>query len=903
MNNPEANFMSPMSGGPPAGKKLRAGATPRPFASTATSRGRGPQGGPPPAPGTLAPSAAGGRGGPPPVITATATSIGNRSTACFTDRSAAEEATDGVARRKAELRRMQEQRQRMTQRSTERTNELAASGPPIPPPMQPAEVGRHLSDLFPTVPKAPSPALPGIGPLNPAIHASTSAASAAGPPRSTAPIPPTPAVNRKLEFPSSQTTRMMTAGAGSGSAKSRSKSAPPVRPPPPPPPKKETGDSSGTAPKTTLSSARPDDVFPGTLAKASTSTPKSAGGGLPPTGTSTPSVNIPFSRISERAASRTAKKSSYDNGPTSPHLIQSSKTVLAIPSIVVPPVLEKMTEDTTSKPVAPPMMMAVKTPGGTLAQETVNVPPFQTPAPPPSENPDTPPSSGSSTRREKIQMLRAAAGEAAAMSNLQSKESTADATVAPPLVSETQKRLEEAYAKAEQEKREALKQIKELEEKLSKAFSMPTQGTVSGDDTGSSAQALEHLLRLADEKGPHAAVEWAKTTASSAAVSFSLSSMTPIRRAGSGTFPMSMAMESPVRRRVANRAATPAPKRTLGWAADGSTSTKLSGTEMEKQLIQFFKEAAQTIPFEYTSDLATYCVRRPYGLETAAELMGVVSPMTHGDYSKRAHVSTMATIEVAVTILADHSLFLLFDVAGVRYKTNRNAKEWKIVSNVDDYDRPLGNVMYIDEQANECEYSLDSIFEEALLVRQHYCSTMTSMAISLEQRPPAAPVERTQPPKKQQQPIGIPESVQFTDTTSGAEDKSSPPPPVAETNKTVQVAASPADKSALPSPSSGRHDDPASTTGSSSSSGSADVLIVFIGMLFSTFAGFVYFLFIGLPLRVIQNTFITFAVYSIISMLYMFAAQDYNDWLLQNIQGSVTANDLVFFSNHRPGIM
>jgi hypothetical protein len=64
-----------------------------------------------------------------------------------------------------------------------------------------------------------------------------------------------------------------------------------------------------------------------------------------------------------------------------------------------------------------------------------------------------------------------------------------------------------------------------------------------------------------------------------------------------------------------------------------------------------------------------------------------------------------------VTINKDQSLLLLFDNVGVRYITTTTTlstiPDCKLVGNVEEDLDPSGNVTYIDEQANELEYSLD----------------------------------------------------------------------------------------------------------------------------------------------------------------------------------------------------
>ena len=118
-------------------------------------------------------------------------------------------------------------------------------------------------------------------------------------------------------------------------------------------------------------------------------------------------------------------------------------------------------------------------------------------------------------------------------------------------------------------------------------------------------------------------------------------------------------METPIRRKISQRALTPYPKDSVG------------PEEMEQMNIAHFREAAEHFPAEYTSSTGDmYVIRRPYGIETAPRLFHAVNAMPMEQYRRRAHVSDLTTIEVAVEIKADRSLFLLHGVAGVQYFNN-----------------------------------------------------------------------------------------------------------------------------------------------------------------------------------------------------------------------------------------
>jgi len=167
------------------------------------------------------------------------------------------------------------------------------------------------------------------------------------------------------------------------------------------------------------------------------------------------------------------------------------------------------------------------------------------------------------------------------------------------------------------------------------------------------------------------------------------------------------------------------------------------------------------VPYEFSSELATYTVRRPYGLagsldsssnnnsESERKLFESCCLLSGDEYQNRASASLVASIQVVAVVKADGSPFVLFGNAGVRYKTitnslgattsafinkfddNDGALEWKQVDDYDSIDLPLGHVVYVDAEANERAYSLDEVLEEALLVREQYCASLTIAASRL----------------------------------------------------------------------------------------------------------------------------------------------------------------------------
>lgn len=70
-----------------------------------------------------------------------------------------------------------------------------------------------------------------------------------------------------------------------------------------------------------------------------------------------------------------------------------------------------------------------------------------------------------------------------------------------------------------------------------------------------------------------------------------------------------------------------------------------------------------------------------------------------------AEVAKPFTLEVAATITADGSILTLSGVSTVRHKKSESS-EWKVYEDVDDMDKPLGCIMFLDSEYNEKEYWL-----------------------------------------------------------------------------------------------------------------------------------------------------------------------------------------------------
>ena len=307
-------------------------------------------------------------------------------------------------------------------------------------------------------------------------------------------------------------------------------------------------------------------------------------------------------------------------------------------------------------------------------------------------------------------------------------------------------------------------------------------------------------------------------------------------------------METPIRRKISQRALTPYPKDSVG------------PEEMEQMNIAHFREAAEHFPAEYTSSTGDmYVIRRPYGIETAPRLFHAVNAMPMEQYRRRAHVSDLTTIEVAVEIKADRSLFLLHGVAGVQY-FNNNGNNIS-VPNVDDLDRPLGFISYIDEDANDKQYSLDEILEQALNVREQYCSGMMSSGKSIKDRPREAAL----PPMgaaAASSPPGV--KVSTSDVGTGT-DPAMFPPTAEGGGKQEKKSDSAAATSTKKAPKVIEEE-----------AGSGDVLAMFIGMIFKSIFGLIWWFLITLPLKILRGTLISGGTLLVLGIAYLYMLEDNN---------------------------
>eukprot|EP00804_Cyclotella_cryptica_P010408 CCRYP_018149-RA/>CCRYP_018149-RA protein AED:0.33 eAED:0.33 QI:289/1/1/1/1/1/3/326/738 len=155
----------------------------------------------------------------------------------------------------------------------------------------------------------------------------------------------------------------------------------------------------------------------------------------------------------------------------------------------------------------------------------------------------------------------------------------------------------------------------------------------------------------------------------------------------------------------------------------------------EKMDQTYILEAANILPNEYETDLVNYTVRNP----NSSESFDYDFFSSEESYREKFDIDESDSVEVLARIEADGSVFALIGNHARHGKTSsesgfgeEEALEWNVFEDIDETSRVLGSVTYIDMEGNEKEYWLDSIYEEALFIRESYCTSIRSAACALQ---------------------------------------------------------------------------------------------------------------------------------------------------------------------------
>jgi hypothetical protein len=281
---------------------------------------------------------------------------------------------------------------------------------------------------------------------------------------------------------------------------------------------------------------------------------------------------------------------------------------------------------------------------------------------------------------------------------------------------------------------------------------------------------------------------------------------------------------------------------------------------------------AETLPHEFEDGDVTFVVRRPYGLaDEEQELWFRVGERNAKMYKRDATYINVDSIELSVQIHLDDSLLVVYAEGEVRHQNPADGT-WTPYGNYFTRTEPLGDIAYIDSDANEKEYSLDDIADTAMAVREHYCGAFRTAALGFQRRgilqtPPTPLQVNTKGPPSMTQPAQV--STPTVDACVGTEEKGS----------TASDAAAAVPREARPLPPAAAMEDP-----------SSDVFSTLVGMLVSV----VYNVFFKFPYLVVCTTFIWASTAVVLALIYLFVV---------HTMGSSHVSPGLGYHYNQPGIM
>jgi hypothetical protein len=304
--------------------------------------------------------------------------------------------------------------------------------------------------------------------------------------------------------------------------------------------------------------------------------------------------------------------------------------------------------------------------------------------------------------------------------------------------------------------------------------------------------------------------------------------------------------------------------------------------------------AVETVDDVYSSELAMYVVRKPYG---GNETMEYNFPQTNctkksdfkvswhepvDKYLATAKVQEEASIEIIAKVGADNSVLLLYGAScrhGIAVLGNDGEivdYEWKSYNDIEKMEGSLGRFLYIDANGNDGEYWLDSIYEEALKIRENYCSNVFSAASALNAASPKAK-ESPQKTSNHQVPI-YHEPLKPVEPNSTANNNIHKPK-----LQTMDACVGTSDDFPLPQvqaqekklPKSKPSKQPAEKVDAQieEESGSTDALSAFVIFFFGTIFSIIWFT-CCIPFKLMKWSIIGSLLYGFISITWLYFADD-----------------------------
>jgi hypothetical protein len=309
----------------------------------------------------------------------------------------------------------------------------------------------------------------------------------------------------------------------------------------------------------------------------------------------------------------------------------------------------------------------------------------------------------------------------------------------------------------------------------------------------------------------------------------------------------------------------------------------------------FIKFAVECAPHEFVyGDSVTYIVRRPFGLASSdhqqQQFWAATGQAPGHMYDKKVNIRDASTVEIAAQIALDNSVFFLYGDGMVRHQTLVNGKQkWKDLGNALESDQTLGNVMFIDSEANEKEYSLDEIFEQALCVRETYCASITSTSLGIQQHkethPSPALIQSPQPPSHGGGPAVLSPMAEeqhhkpeLNDACVGTEELEYKPPQQQQPQDGKATQQQEEQKQggggAATDASSGKvvappHPPPPMDDGT------GDILTSFLGFFLSTVFSTLWYIAVKLPVKIVETVIVLSIGILIVALIWLYLSDDY----------------------------
>lgn len=134
---------------------------------------------------------------------------------------------------------------------------------------------------------------------------------------------------------------------------------------------------------------------------------------------------------------------------------------------------------------------------------------------------------------------------------------------------------------------------------------------------------------------------------------------------------------------------------------------------------KYLLEALNTVSLDYTSDLASYTIRSPY---KPTSTMHQTTISSIDEYIQKSTVLHPNTIELYIQVTSDLTSKFILHSYDTLYNISTKSNEV----------HPLGTVLYITSMGIEEEYNLQDIYNDAIIIRENYCTNILTAAYALQ---------------------------------------------------------------------------------------------------------------------------------------------------------------------------